>query len=156
VTGPGEHDVSLRWLLTPGQAVIEPNGLTVHTENDDANVRIIPALPAGARLQLWHGNADPVRGWYSPENGVKMPAPQLEYTWRGGLPALTATLITPYRSTLPGHTLSLTQSENGRYDIVVRNGASRDCLSLDLSGNGRAWLERTRNGHTSTLHLTPQ
>lgn len=154
ITGPGEHDLSLRWLLTPSQTVIEADGLTVHTVNDDANVRIVPAVPAGTRLQVWTGNNDPIRGWYSPENGVKLPAPQLEYTWRSSLPAVVATLIMPYRQDVPSMSLTQAQPESDRYELTVASTGGVDRLHLDLSGAGSAWLERTQDGRTTRMQLT--
>jgi hypothetical protein len=155
IMGPGEHDCSLRWLLTPSKAVIEADGMSVHTENDGGNVRIMSALPAGATLDVWEASHDPIRGWYSPEHGRMMPAPQLEYTWRGGLPALAATLIMPYQAEMPGMRLALAEPEKGRFDITVSRPGAQDRLTLDMRGAGAAWLARTDGGHTSRIELTP-
>lgn len=155
IHGPGDHDFSLRWLLTPSPTVTEPDGLAVHTTNPDANVRLVPALPPGARLKIWEGSEDPWRGWYSPENGTKLPAPQLEYTWRGALPTLTAMLIVPYREEIPPHTLTLRETSPGVHEITVNHSGHEDRLTLDLRGAGSARLARVRPGQgSSNMNLT--
>ncbi len=146
VHGPSEHDFSLRWLLTPSRTVVEADGLTVHTDNTDANVRLVPVLPAGAQLCIWEGSSDPWRGWYSAENGSKMPAPQLEYTWRGPLPALMAMLIVPYRATPPDHALALAETSPGCFEVVVRHAGREDRVSLNFHGEGSARLTRVSAG----------
>ncbi len=156
ILGPGEHDFSLRWLLTPSATVVEPDGRSVHTRNPDANVRLIPAVPPAARLTVWSGHRDPLRGWFSPENGRMIPAPQLEYTWRGALPALTAMLIVPYRDARPDHALTLTSTPDGCHEVTVRLGDREDRLQLDLRAAGSARLVRTQPGkEVRRLDLTP-
>ena len=156
ILGPGEHDFSLRWLLTPSATVVEPDGRSVHTRNPDANVRLIPAVPPAARLTVWSGHRDPLRGWFSPENGRMIPAPQLEYTWRGALPALTAMLIVPYRDARPDHALTLTSTPDGCHEVTVRLGDREDRLQLDLRAAGSARLVRTQPGkEVRHLDLTP-
>jgi len=126
--------------------VVEADGLAVHTDKADANVRLVPALPLGAQLRVWEGSSEPWRGWYSAENGSKLPAPQLEYTWRGALPALTAMLIVPYRKTPPDHTLTLTATAPDCFEVTVKHAGREDRLSLDFRGAGRARLSRAPAG----------
>ncbi len=155
IHGPGEHDFSLRWLLTPSHTAVEADGLTVHTVNADANVRLVPALPAGAQLRVWEGCSEPWRGWYSPENGTKLPAPQLEYTWRGTLPALTAMLIIPYRDQRPDHVLTLQATAPDCFEVTVKHGDREDRLNLDFRGAGTAGFTRLQADRTvSTVELT--
>ncbi|MFI5355733.1 MAG: heparinase II/III family protein [Opitutales bacterium] len=155
IHGPGEHNYSLRWLLTPGEAEIEADGLGVHTRNADANVLLRPALPADARLDLWSGQREPLRGWFSPENGTMVPAPQLEYTWHGALPALTATLIVPYRQNRPTHAVAIRATTPDCHDVVVTRPDGEDCLTLDFRGPGLARLTRCHaGGVTSAVDFT--
>ncbi len=155
--GPGEHDFSLRWLLTPSETVVESDGLSVHTRNPDANVRLIPAVPAGTRLEIWSGHRDPLRGWFSPENGTMIPSPQLEYTWRGTPPGLTAMLIVPYRDQPPDYALTLVETAPGCHEAIVKHAGREDRLSLDLRGAGAATFRRSANGRTvNTIDLTAQ
>ncbi len=146
VHGPGAHDFSLRWLLTPSKTVVEEDGLAVHTANADANVRLTPVLPPGSKLHVWEGNNDPWRGWYSAENGSKMPAPQLEYTWRGKLPTLTAMLIVPYRDRVPEISLAMKETAPGCHELTVTRTGGTDRLTLDLRGAGAARLVRESAG----------
>ena len=155
IHGPGEHTYSLRWLLTPSKTVVETDGLSVHTDNADANVRLTPALPAGAQLHVWEGSSEPWRGWYSAENGSKLPAPQLEYTWQGKLPALTAMLIVPYRGALPVTSLAMTETTSGRHEFTVTRPGGVDRLTLDLRGAGAAKFRRSANGRiVNSIDLT--
>ncbi len=155
ILGPGEHDFSLRWLLTPSTTVVEADQLSVHTRNEDANVRLVPAVPPGTHLEVWHGHRNPFRGWYSPENGVMIPSPQLEYTWRGHAPQLTAMLIVPYREHVPAHSLTLTETKPGVHEVVVHGQNREDRLILDLHGAGSAQLIRSQDGRVTTkLDLT--
>jgi heparan-sulfate lyase len=142
VTGPGEHSFSLRWLLTPSKAVIEPGGLNVHTEEADASVLLAPSLPPGARLDLREGCREPLRGWYSPENGTMIPSPQLEYTWTGGLPTLAAMLIVPYRGERPDYSVAIERTGDNGQDVIVRGPGTNDRLSLDFRGAGSAAFVR--------------
>ncbi len=156
IRGAGTHDFSLRWLLTPSETVVESDGLGVHTRNPDANVRFVPAVPTGTRLDVWLGHREPLRGWYSAENGTMMASPQLEYTWRGGAPALTAMLIVPYRDQLPAYTLSLSSTADGIHELVVTHADREDRLQLDLRGAGAAQLVRSKGGRSGLpLNLTP-
>jgi hypothetical protein len=152
IEGPGEHEFSLRWLLTPGNAVREQNGMAVHTGNTDANVRLLPSVPTGASVDIWHGSREPLRGWYSPENGVMLPAPQVEYTWRGMAPALVAMLIVPYRSQqLPLFTLEHSEPQPGVHCLAVGRDDGGDRLYLDLRTTGSARLERDDGAGTTTI-----
>ena len=155
--GPGEHAFSLRWLLTPSKTVVERKSLNVHTENPDTNVQLMPVLPEKAQLTVWEGSREPLRGWFSPENGTMIPAPQLEYTWRGSLPALAAMLIVPYRANRPAYSLTMTEQAKGSYQLTIRRNDREDQLSLDLRGGGSALLVRSQGGRiTSRLNLTPE
>ena len=151
VHGPGAHDFSLRWLLTPSKTVVEEDGLAVHTANADANVRLTPVLPPGSKLHVWEGNNDPWRGWYSAENGSKMPAPQLEYTWRGKLPTLTAMLIVPYRDRVPEISLAMKETAPGCHELTVTRTGGTDRLTLDLRGAGAARLVRESAGSPARI-----
>ncbi len=156
IMGPGEHDFSLRWLLTPSAVAIEADNLSVHTRNQDANVRITAAMPPQTSLTLWEGSNEPLRGWYSAENGSKLPAPQLEYTWRASAPLLTATLITPYRHDAPAGSVSLGEPHAGQYQITIRRDGVEDRLDIDLSGPGCAVFDRRQHGHLRHFELTPK
>ena len=156
ILGPGTHDFSLRWLLTPSATTVEADGLCVHTDNPDADVRLVPVVPPGARLDVWSGHRDPLRGWFSPENGTMIPAPQLEYRWRGAAPVLTAMLIVPYRGVRPTHTLALRSQTDDTHEIVVTNGARTDRLTLNFRGAGAARWEQQRDGRSfRAIDLTP-
>jgi hypothetical protein len=194
VKGEGEHDLDLRWLLTPSETVIEPDGLTVHTKNSDANVRIVPLWPdplspcpspcggggdgesggpansgpiplrrgrdrvrvdGAPCLSLWRGSDEPLRGWYSPENGYRIPAPQLEYTWRSALPTLVATLIVPFCQELPAVTGRLVVERDGCYGLRLHWADGRqDHLDIDLSDGGRVSLERHVEAKASKVSKT--
>jgi len=155
ILGPGEHAYSLRRLLTPSVTAVESDGLAVHTDNPDANVRLIPAVPAGTRLDVWSGHRDPIRGWYSPENGRMIPAPQLEYTWRGKAPILTAMLIVPYRERMPESALMLRSHADDTHEVTVTFNGRADRLALDFRGTGSARLTRQSIGRDiETIDLT--
>ncbi len=156
ILGPGTHDFSLRWLLTPSATAIEADGLSVHTDNPDANVRLLPAVPPGTQLDVWSGHRDPLRGWFSPENGTMIPSPQLEYRWRGTAPVLTAMLIVPYRGERPTHTLTMRSSVDDTHEIVVTKGDRVDRLTLDFRGAGSTRWEQLQGGRSiRAIELTP-
>ncbi len=155
ILGPGEHAFSLRWLLTPSTTVVESDGLSVHTTNSDANVRLIPAVTAGTRLDVWSGHRDPLRGWFSAENGTMVPSPQLEYTWRGTAPILTAMLIVPYRDRMPDSALALRSNADDTHEVTVTFNGRTDRLALDFRGAGAARLTRQSVGRKiETIELT--
>jgi hypothetical protein len=147
VTGPGEHDLSLRWLLTPGSAVAESDGLSVHTENSGANVLVLPLLPGGAELTIWEGSREPLRGWLSPEHTTMIPSPQLEYKWHAELPDLFATVIVPYTGRAPSIRAEMRAERADKVTIVICRGeAARDRLTLDFSGAGTVAFESEGKG----------
>lgn len=143
IMGERAHDFSLRWLLTPSRVVIESDGLTVHTVNMDANVRVLPLLPEGAKIRVWEGSRDPLRGWFSPENGVIMAAPQLEYSWHAGWPCLGATVFVPYKNKMPSVHAILSSSSSSEYALSLSFGEGRiDRFLLNTSDDGSLCLER--------------
>jgi hypothetical protein len=156
ILGPGAHDFSLRWLLTPSATTIEADGLSVHTGNPDADVRLVPVVPPGTQLDVWSGHRDPLRGWFSPENGTMVPAPQLEYHWRGTAPVLTAMLIVPFRGTRPTHTLTMESQADDTHEIAVTLGGRVDRLTLDFRAAGSArWTQQRDGREIRAMELTP-
>jgi hypothetical protein len=78
-----------------------------------------------------------------------MPAPQLEYTWHGPLPALTAMLIVPYRDSVPAFSLAMAETTPGCHELTVTRPDGVDRLMLDLCGVGHARLVREKAGHAN-------
>ena len=102
VTGEGEHDVRIHWLLgdfphaadTPEGAVVltTPEGAYAVALFDDDAVR--------APTDVARGVADPPRGWYAPYYGEKLPVPSLAMQARTRLPRVWITVMGPGKVTL--------------------------------------------------------
>jgi uncharacterized heparinase superfamily protein len=95
-TEDGEHLIESRFQFAPGSLVVE--GVTVHTDYDDANLLLQTAATASFHdIRTECGQADPRGGWYSDSYGKIEPAPALVLAVRTALPWRAATLLYPYQ-----------------------------------------------------------
>lgn len=100
VEGSGEHLVESRFQFAPGTLALMSAG--AHTTYNDANLLLLTAPTAPfSDSHVEHGQEKPRGGWYSDSYGKIEPAPALSLSLRTSLPWRSATLLFPYRGTVP-------------------------------------------------------
>ena len=100
VEGGGEHLVESRFQFAPGTLTQVSAG--AHTTYNDANLLLLAAPTAPfSDVHVERGQEKPRGGWYSDSYGKIEPAPALSLSLRTALPWRNATLLFPYRGTVP-------------------------------------------------------
>lgn len=77
-----EHEYQALWHFGRGEA--RADGHTVVFSGETAGMRVTPALPESAQVEITEGREDPPQGWISYWYGEKHPAPTAVYTFAGG------------------------------------------------------------------------
>jgi len=101
ITGRGKHRIESFFHFTPCDAVINPAGKTVRSNNDDANLIIIPTAPKPLSVKVVKGQENPVQGWVSVEFNKKEPAPCAIYSRKANLPIRMDMVLWPYPGKTP-------------------------------------------------------
>ena len=94
------------------------------------------------------GQVEPIRGWVSPDYGLRVPAPQLSYTTVTELPLRVVSLLLPQASDeqdLPDVTLA---HSDGRTSLIIDGG--RETVRVD-----DRQVSVARAGGTSIVPLSP-
>ena len=84
-------------------------------------------MPLHAEVQ--QGQVEPIRGWISPDYGLRVPAPNLSYTAVTQLPLRVVTLLLPIageEQDLPSVTLA---QSDGRTSLIIDGG--RETVRVD-------------------------
>jgi hypothetical protein len=92
--GKGKHSFESLYHLDSDNATADPATKSVRTENDDANVLLIPAGSAPLDVKVAIGQEDPVQGWL-PAAHRKIPC--VIYRCESECPTVMATVIYPYK-----------------------------------------------------------
>jgi hypothetical protein len=124
VEGAGEHLIESRFQFAPGTLRLA-NG-TVCTAHGDANL-LLKAAPTApfTDVHVECGQENPRGGWYSDSYGKIEPAPALSQSLRIRLPWRAATLLFPYKGTMPpevtfsfdGRRAEIQHPETGRVSV---------------------------------------
>lgn len=119
VSGKGKHKVESLWHLTPGNVKIDNRTRSVRTQNNDANLLILPADPAGLSLRIVKGhkkrkpNIPPklpdaefdtydMQGWGAfGQKTAAVPTPTAIYTKNISLPCSFEMVLYPYPTKQP-------------------------------------------------------
>lgn len=123
------------------------SGVTVHSEtkiaesnNEDANLMIIPVMPEGVGVNVFEGQTDPPRGWigWDYHKDLKTPASQVVYKWEQACPANADVVLVPFPNktkpvmsvtVLPEHGRDVTaleiQTKEGIHRIFMRHNAPK-------------------------------
>ncbi len=94
ITGSGEHCLELLFHFVPCHVAILEKAF-IARQGDRATMAILPGLPDGLEMSVVCGSLEPKQGWYSPQYGVKEPAPTALFRRRTVIPARFVTLLTP-------------------------------------------------------------
>jgi hypothetical protein len=95
VLGRGTHRLELRFSFAPVRVDVE-DGLWLRARGAGGHGLLLRAF-AGAPLALTvaEGEEEPIRGWVSPDYGVRRPAPSATYSCEAMLPARIVTAMVP-------------------------------------------------------------
>ncbi|MBI5686869.1 MAG: alginate lyase family protein [Verrucomicrobia bacterium] len=100
VEGDGEHLIESRFQFAPGKLLLD--GGAARTDFKDANLSLhTVATVAFGDTHVEQGRENPRGGWYSDSYGKIEPAPALSMSVQTRLPWRSATLLFPWRGTLP-------------------------------------------------------
>ncbi len=91
------HAFSSRFQFDTVGATIEPDTYISSTNNDDANLLIIPIKKGEFTAEIFEGQDDPPAGWIGWNYNVKTPASQIVYEWEEATPAGFDVIIKPYK-----------------------------------------------------------
>ena len=90
--GHGEHSIELFFHTPSGEHELEASTKIFHARGTFA---IVPVAPDDLDVKIYESNEEPIRGWFSPRYGVKMPSTTLVHSFTGELPKIMATVIIP-------------------------------------------------------------
>jgi hypothetical protein len=123
LTGDGLHEIESRFQFAPGPVGLE--GMKARTLFPDANLLVWPAgMPATAKARIEEGAQNPRGGWYSDGYNKIEPAPALALTVTARLPVRIATLLLPYRGSVPP---AVTFDFNGDAAKIVMKDSTFTC-----------------------------
>jgi hypothetical protein len=99
--GDDVHQVDLSFQFRPGALAEAGDGWMRATgpEGRGLLVRAFAATPL--QVETHEGCVEPIRGWMSPDYGLRVPAPQLVYTALEQLPLRIVTLLVPLDDGVP-------------------------------------------------------
>lgn len=95
LSGTDEHRVDLCYQFAP-LSVRREHHDWVRASGPDGSALLLRAFSVvPLDVSLVRGHQEPIRGWYSPDYGRRMPAPSLAFSARAVLPLRIVTVITP-------------------------------------------------------------
>jgi hypothetical protein len=124
------HQVDLMFQFAPTDLRIGSDGWVRSLDGDGRGLclRAFSATPLHAEIH--QGEVEPIRGWISPDYGLRVPAPQLSYTAVTRLPMRVVTLLLirdGEAQALPD--VTQVQDEDGRISLVLDDG--RETIRVD-------------------------
>jgi hypothetical protein len=128
--GDDVHQIDLMFQFAPTDLHIGSDGWARSLGADGRGLclRAFSATPLHAEIH--RGDVEPIRGWISPDYGLRVPAPQLSYGAVSRLPLRVVTLLLPHDSgveALPD--VTQVQDEGGRISLVLDDG--RETIRID-------------------------
>jgi asparagine synthase (glutamine-hydrolysing) len=97
ITGSGEHEIELHWLIADSEWNFAKNTLEVgkcRVQVEGSSTQSIRLIRGGERIAgAGSSSVDRYRGWYSPTYRVKIPAISMVSTIRAALPVRVTTEI---------------------------------------------------------------
>jgi hypothetical protein len=129
LTAADVHEIDLSFQFAPGKVQLGKDGWAVSADKQGRGlaIRAFSSVPLHAALH--QGQVEPIRGWVSPDYGLRVPAPQLNYTTVTKLPLRVVTLLLPMGSDeqdVPDVTLA---QSDGRMSLIIEGG--RETVRVD-------------------------
>jgi hypothetical protein len=96
------HEFELQFQFSSPGVRVHSGTKIVESNNEDANLMIIPVMPEGVGIKVFEGQTDPPRGWigWDYHRDLKTPASQVVYEWQQACPANADVVLVPF----PGKT----------------------------------------------------
>ena len=148
LTAADVHEIDLLFQFAPGQLRLGKDGWAVNADAQGRGLAIRAFSEVPLHAEVHQGEVEPIRGWVSPDYGLRVPAPQLRYTAVTALPLRVVSLLLPQASgeqDLPS--VTLVQSE-GRTSLVIDGG--RETVRVD-----ERQVSVERAGGVSIMPLSP-
>ncbi|HEY4128770.1 MAG TPA: alginate lyase family protein [Gammaproteobacteria bacterium] len=128
--GDEVHQIDLMFQFAPTDLHIGSDGWARSLDSDGRGLclRTFSATPLHAEIH--RGEVEPIRGWISPDYGLRIPAPQLSYSAVSRLPLRAVTLLLPLdgeAEALPD--VTQVQGEGGQVSLVLDDG--RETVRID-------------------------
>ena len=95
VLGEEEHSVEVRFQFAPMVVCLDATGAARAFGFGRRLLEVRPFASAPLSAEIREGAIDPMDGWFSPDYGVRRPAPVLVYALRARLPVRLLTLLLP-------------------------------------------------------------
>ena len=123
------HEVDLMFQFAPGQLRLDKDGWAVSADAEGRGLAVRAFSSAPLHAEIHQGQVEPIRGWVSPDYGLRVPAPQLSYSAVTRLPLRVVSLLLPQASDeqdLPDATLV---QKDGQVSLVIDGG--RETVRVD-------------------------
>jgi hypothetical protein len=141
--GADVHQVDLQLQFRPGQLVDTADGWK-HAPGPEGRGLFIKAFAASPlQVEIHEGDVEPIRGWVSPDYGLRVPAPLLCYTTVVRLPLQVATLLVPRGGNEPPPHASVSYAAGGMSLVLEgwNETVSIDDRQISVAGAGRTQIE---------------
>ncbi|HEY3645393.1 MAG TPA: alginate lyase family protein [Gammaproteobacteria bacterium] len=142
------HEIDVLFQFAPGQLRLGKDSWAVSADAQGRGLAIRAFSSAPLHAEVRQGQVEPIRGWISPDYGLRVPAPQLSYTAVTKLPLRVVSLLLPQASDdqdLPAVTLV---QKDGHTSLIIDGG--RETVRVD---DRQVTVERT--GGVSIMPLSP-
>jgi hypothetical protein len=95
VTGKGEHAVDVNFQLAPVEVTVGTDQWIRARAREGGALLVRTFASVPFKTELYEGDTEPMRGWVSPDYGVRLRAPILTFAVVAPLPVRHVTLLVP-------------------------------------------------------------
>lgn len=131
--GNTEHEYQALWHFGRGETRVE-EGHAVVFSGETAGIRVAPALPQDAQVEIIEGREDPPQGWISYWYGEKHPAPTAVYSFSGAAVDLPTVLYPFPREEDPAPEIE-TLDVDGGVGVRVRTASGEHVVVFAAPGS---------------------
>ena len=115
----GERELQVLWHYAPSCEVVLQQNEVVSVNNQQSNLRIVPASDINWRVKLVSGQEKPViQGWYSAEYGIKEPNTTAIYEATVSEPVTFTWVLVPAKGQVP-KSEAIMRQVNGATEITI-------------------------------------
>jgi len=111
--GADVHQVDLQFQFRPGRLEEAADGWTFAPGPEGLGLLVRSFATSPLQSEIHEGGVEPIRGWVSPDYGLRVPAPLLSYTTVVRLPLQVVTLLLPAGADEPPPQVTHVQTIDG-------------------------------------------